>query len=137
MAGAMARRLEAGDGDVILVPVPTTPERLRARGYNQAAELARNLSPLTGFPVVEALVRRGGGPSQVALHPSQRRSNVRDAFGERREARIRDRRVVLVDDVLTTGATALAAAGVLHRGGAAGISLLAFARTIPGPAGPS
>lgn len=139
MARAMARRLDPRGGEAVLVPVPTTPARLRTRGYNQASELARNLSLLSRLPVVDALERRGGGPSQVALHPSQRRSNVRDAFGvPGGEVGIRGRHVILVDDVLTTGATGLAAAGALHGGGVAGVSLLAFARAVPGsgPAAP-
>lgn len=141
MARAMAPRLDPRGGEAVLVPVPTTAARLRTRGYNQASELAGELSHLSRLPVVEALERRSGVTSQVALHPSQRRSNVRDAFGvPGRGIGIRGRHVILVDDVLTTGATALAAAAVLRRGGVAGVSLLAFARAIPGsgpaPSGP-
>lgn len=137
MARAMHRRLLPDDADAVLVPVPTTAARLRVRGYNQATELAVALSQRTGLHVVEALVRRGGGPSQVALHPSQRRTNVRDAFGAPQgggESGIRGRKVLLVDDVLTTGATAGAAARALWAGGARSIGLLAFARALPGTA---
>lgn len=135
MAACMASRIGPPDQGAVLVPVPTTAARLRTRGYNQAAELAAALSRFTSLPVVEGLVRRGGGPSQVALHPSQRRTNVRGAFGAPGAAlqeQIQGRRILLVDDVLTTGATAREAAVALVAGGALEVTLLAFARALPG-----
>ncbi len=117
----------------VLVPVPTTRSRRRSRGYNQADALARALSRTVGRPRVRALRRRPGGRTQVALHPDQRRANVSNAFSARPKAgdRIRGRPVLLVDDVLTTGATATAAARVLEGAGAEGVVALTFARALP------
>jgi ComF family protein len=139
LAPAMARRMkkirladEAGGGDAKLVPVPTTRRRQRQRGYNQAALIARSFGEQTGLEVVEALARGAGGGSQVSLRPSQRRSNVRGAFAPTAAARaVAGRHVLLVDDVLTTGATACEAAEALERAGAAGVSVVTFARALP------
>lgn len=127
LPGAEGRR-----GDLI-VPVPTTRERVRKRGYNQAERLAAGLGEVLGLPVLEAMVRTRGGTTQVALHPSQRRANVRSAFAVREEvgSRLRGTHVLLVDDVLTTGATAGAAATELARVGASEITLVVYARALP------
>jgi ComF family protein len=119
--------------EIPLVPVPTTPRRLRVRGYNQAERLARALSPRLRLPVLEALARREGGKSQVSLDPVERRANVRSAFHllPDRAGGLRGKEVVLVDDVLTTGATALAVTETLIEGGASGVHLLTFARALP------
>jgi ComF family protein len=116
-----------------LVPVPTTRARLRARGYNQAGALARSLARLTGANVVEALERKDGGGSQVALHRGERRANVQGAFtlGSTSAKELEGTDVVLVDDVLTTGATASEAAGALCEGGVRSVTLLTFARALP------
>ncbi len=104
--------------DWALVPVPVPPARLFARGYNQAAELARALGKLRGLRVVEALCRLGSGQeSQTHLSAQQRQEN---AFAAYRAARAYARgrkslppHVLLVDDVYTTGATARACARAL------------------------
>jgi ComF family protein len=119
---------------VPILPVPTTAQRLRDRGYNQAGVLAEGVARATGGELVDALWRKGGGASQVALHPEERRANVKGAFLLRDSATslIAGRDLVLVDDVLTTGATAGAAAEVLGAGGARSVTLLTFARALPG-----
>lgn len=131
MALAMAARIEDPDPELLLVPVPTTAQRLRKRGYNQAGVLAHTLSRHIGRPCTEALERRGTGPSQVALHPSQRRTNVNHVFHASIDPLVAGRPVLLVDDVITTGATACAAARVLGEAGASRVTLIAFARALP------
>ncbi|MEX1259077.1 MAG: phosphoribosyltransferase family protein [Gemmatimonadota bacterium] len=119
---------------VPIVPVPTTLRRLRDRGYNQAGVLAATVARATGGILLEALSRMEGGESQVALHPDERRANVKGAFllRDSSAAEIRGRDILLVDDVLTTGATAVAAAETLGAGGARSVTLLTFARALPG-----
>jgi predicted amidophosphoribosyltransferase len=131
MAGV---ELPSADGrDRVVVPVPTTPERARVRGYNQAELLAHVVADALDVPLLRALERARAGPTQVALPPSQRRANVKGAFVARDDAvsGMRGTHVLLVDDVLTTGSTAAAAAVELARTGAPEITLVAFARALP------
>ena len=132
MAERMARR--CGLPGRVVVPVPTTPGRTKLRGYNQAALLASAYARAVTAPLIHALVRVREGPSQISLPPDQRRSNVEGAFEVRSRARVdvEGREVTLVDDVLTTGATAGAAAIALERAGASGVLVVTFARALPG-----
>jgi len=119
-----------------LVPVPLHWTRLLARRFNQAAELTRHLSDLSGIanePLVLKRVRRTR--HQVGLTRAQRLDNVTGAFriAEDRKGWIRGKRLVLVDDVLTTGATLEACCRVLRRAGAARIDVLTAARVVEGP----
>ena len=120
-------------GRYLIAPIPTTRRRARTRGYNQAALLAEAIADRVGMPLVEALERRQGGSTQVGLHPAERRANVRRAFTVRAEARatLKGARVLLVDDVLTTGSTAMEAARPLVQAGATKVFLSAFARALP------
>lgn len=122
-----------GGGRRVVVPVPTTPARVRRRGYNQAGLLAAAVADEMGIPFVEGLDRTRGGSTQVALHPSQRRANVRGVFAAREKEvpHLHGAHVLLVDDVLTTGATAGAAATELARAGVAEVTLFTFARALP------
>lgn len=120
------------DADAV-VPVPLHRWRLFRRRYNQAALLARHLGRLTGVPVLpDLLVRRRRTPSQGAFSPAGRRRNVAGAFAVRRhdDAAVAGKRVLLVDDVLTTGATVEACARVLRRAGAAGVDVLTLGRVV-------
>ena len=136
MGRAMARTLaplERGPRAPVVVPVPTTPARLRTRGYNQAELLADAVAESLGLTVVGGLRRTRGGATQVALHPSQRRANVRGVFAVREDssARLQGAQVLLVDDVLTTGATAGAAASELVQAGVSHVTLVTYARALP------
>lgn len=133
MGTAMARRVERLAGGTLVVPVPTTERRRRRRGYNQAELLARQVAGELDRPVVDALARRRGGRTQVALHPLQRRANVQGAFAAQPGAapKLEGRPVLLVDDVLTTGATAAAAALALAQAGASAVTLVTYARALP------
>jgi len=118
----------------VLVPMPTTPARLRQRGYNQAERLASALSDRIGVRMEPWLARREKGGSQTGLSRLARSENVQGAFHLALPLAPEDRRnpVLLVDDVLTTGATACAAAGALLEGGFTEVHLLTFARALPG-----
>jgi ComF family protein len=117
--------------DAVLVPVPLHPRRLRERGFNQAALVAAGLARLAGARCEPgAVVRRRETPSQTGLSAAARRANVAGAFVVRRRARVSGRHVVLVDDVLTTGATVRACAQALRQAGAARISVVTVARTL-------
>lgn len=114
-----------------LIPIPLSPERLRERGYNQAEALARALAPRWSIPLWHDTLRRTRHTaSQVRLTPLERTSNVSEAFAvpNHRRAMLRGQHVVLVDDVVTTGATLNAAAQALLEGGARIISCVTFGR---------
>lgn len=136
MVRAGAELLE--DADVI-VPVPLHPSRLFQRRFNQSAELARAVSHLSGVPVApDLLMRTRATPTQVGLSASARRRNVAGAFaltsgsGEK----VMERHVLLIDDVLTTGATVEACARRLGAEGAARVDVLTLARVVPGEDAP-
>ncbi len=112
-----------------VVPMPLHWLRLWRRGFNQSESLARVLSERTGIPVVAgALTRRKSTAAQAGLTGAQRRLNVSGAFAVKRRHLIENRRVLLVDDVLTTGATAASCAAALRRAGAREVSVLTLAR---------
>lgn len=119
----------------VLVPIPLHPRRLAWRRFNQSVLLADAVSSTCGVPVdVEALVRVKPTPPQVGMTKSQRALNVEGAFKVKPEQAIGvdGRAVVLVDDVLTSGATVNAASRALLRGGARRVDVLVFARVVPG-----
>jgi ComF family protein len=121
------------DADAI-VPVPLHRWRLIGRKFNQAAILAREVSRATGVPAdMLALQRVKATPSQVGLTEAERRRNLTGAFrvSARARARIEGRRLLLLDDVITTGSTAGACARALRRAGAARVDVLALALVTP------
>jgi len=126
MACAMAKACDMMDVDVIC-HVPLHDKRRKARGFDQAEELAKQLSRLTGKPFVNALKRGRNTPTQTKLSAAERRENVRGAFESICPV---SGRIVLVDDVLTTGATAAECAGVLLKSGAQSVVILTFARAL-------
>lgn len=117
-----------------VIPVPLSRVRLRARGYNQAEMLSRVVAETAGWRhAADCLERSRATDSQTALHPAERRANVAGAFRVRsgRERELRREHVLLVDDVWTTGATALSCAAALTVAGARAVSVLTFARALP------
>ncbi|MFG1477625.1 ComF family protein [Xanthobacter sp. V4C-4] len=132
---ALAGRELIADADLI-VPVPLHAVRLWRRRFNQAALLARHLAPTDGPPVrADLLRRRRATSSQTRLGRQARRANVADAFAPCGDAAsvLPGQRVLLVDDVYTTGATLDACARVLRRAGAAHVDALTFARVVDFP----
>ena len=118
------------DADAV-VPVPLHRWRLFRRRYNQAAEIARPLAARHGLAYLpDALRRRGAGDSQAGKSASGRRRNVQGAFevAVSLRAQVEGRRLLLVDDVMTTGATAEACARALLRAGAAAVDVAVIAR---------
>lgn len=127
MGGLMKRPLADLDAEAVLIPVPLHRWRLWGRGFNQSVLIARAL----GRPLDPDLLRRTRAtPKLKGLNPSQRRKTVEHAFALRLGAEVKDRSFILIDDVMTTGATAEACARVLRRGGARRVELLAFARVL-------
>lgn len=111
-----------------ILPVSLHPSRLRRRGFNQAVVLAREVAEGSGTPMdLECLVRRKGGRPQVGLRPKERRRNIRGCFAVTSSKNVRGRKVLLVDDILTTGATAKECARVLKKAGAKEVRLLTLA----------
>jgi ComF family protein len=134
-------RLMAGAGhelwgdDALLVPVPLHPGRQRERRYNQSGELAAAIGRLTGVAVDPHLVRRVKRTrQQVGLSADGRARNVAGAFAVHPDllARLNGRRVVLVDDVYTTGSTVRAVTRTLIKGGAGEVDVVSFARVVIG-----
>ncbi len=115
----------------VLVPVPLHAKRLRERGYNQAHLLARELSKLSGLPVVDGcLTRKIESPPQARAETvAERRANVANAFSCRHQ-RLKDKPVLLIDDVATSGATLDACARAVKAGGASSVWGLVLAREI-------
>ena len=137
-AGAFGRWLarvgvDLLDARAILAPVPLHRWRLWRRRYNQAALLARAAADCAGRPVVaDLLQRRRATPSQAGLSPAQRRRNVAGAFRVRRRhaGLVRGAHVVLIDDVMTTGATLSSCARALRRAGAERVDAITLARVV-------
>ncbi|MGD1880105.1 MAG: ComF family protein [Kiloniellaceae bacterium] len=120
-------------GAEVIAPVPLHWRRLFARRFNQAALLAQALGSRSGLPVVpDLLVRRRATPSQGHLSRAERQRNVAGAFAvnPRRAAALQGRRLLLVDDVMTTGATVSACARAALKGGAAAVDVLVLARAL-------
>jgi ComF family protein len=112
----------------VIVPMPLHWMRRWQRGFNQSELLARDLQRRTGIPWVRAIKRKRATPAQAGLTRAERRDNVAGAFEVRKQAAIRGKHVLLVDDVITTGATASACASILKRAGARRVSVLTLAR---------
>jgi ComF family protein len=115
-----------------VIPVPLHPSRLRERGYNQAELIGRPLARLLGIPFrAYLLVRTRPRPDKVRLTRRERWETVRGAYAMHPGAEVDKLRVLLVDDVLTTGATLDACSRALHRAGAVRVAGLTVARALP------
>lgn len=124
----LAKRIDADRHD-LLIPLPLHPSRLRERGFNQSAEIARNIGKRLGLPVDRSsLIRNRATPPQAELPLAKRQGNVRGAFECRSD--LGGRRILLVDDVMTSGSTANECARVLALHGAAEVTVAVAARAL-------
>jgi len=112
----------------VVVPMPLHWRRRWSRGFNQSQLLAREIGRLWNVPVRNLVRRRRATAPQAGLSAAQRSQNVRGAFQAFKPAGLQGMSVLLIDDVLTTGATAAACARAMKRAGASHVSLLALAR---------
>lgn len=134
MARFMARHLDA-EGEPLLVPVPLHRWRIWRRGYNQSALVATALAGQAGLATSLDLIRRvRATPPLKAMSPKARRDALRGAFRVEpdRKAEAKGRRIILIDDVYTSGATANGCARALKRAGAARVDVLCWARVVRG-----
>ena len=119
MGRMMAEELKATsffDGIDLIVPIPLSRKKERQRGYNQSDWIAWGISEATGIPTdTTSVVRTKSNPSQTTLDHRQRRENVRDIFAVRHPGNLEGRHILLVDDVITTGATMLSCAETIAR----------------------
>ncbi len=148
LAGMMARAMPRDERFDAITAVPLHWRKLWSRGFNQSALLARALARRSGIPFVQTLRRTRFTAAQAGLSNTSRRKNVTAAFRARRSpgvpGKLAGRRILLIDDVMTTGATAAACAYALKRAGAERVALLTIARvdrrasgvrlTVPGSA---
>ena len=128
MAGLMSDGVDA-DGVDLVMPVPLHRSRMRARGYNQAEELAKHMARLAGLPLERRAVRRvrATAPLVKTMHREERAEIMRGAFAADAH-RVAGRRILLIDDVVTTGATLDACAQALRSSGAIEVRCLTWAR---------
>ena len=129
----MATEIQASgffDGIDLLVPIPLAPRRERQRGYNQSRQIAVGVSEISGLPIGDCAVRRTVFKgSQTELSRWDRQDNVEDVFRLRDADSLRGRHVLLIDDIVTTGATITACARELLKAGNVRISILSFGYT--------
>jgi len=130
LAEALSDGLGAAlEGFDAIVPVPLHWRRRLGRGYNQAERIAHPLALRLGLPLLSVLRRSRSTPPQTSLGKADRLANLRRAFWVPHPRRVSQLRLLLVDDVSTTGATLDAAAAALRRAGASGVTALVAART--------
>jgi ComF family protein len=131
IASVMAEELQETDffaGMDMIIPVPLHPKRQRSRGYNQCDYICKGLSQHTGRPVLEGVAERVvNNPTQTHLDPAQRKDNVKDIFRLVNPARIENKHVLLVDDVITTGSTLLSFAEEIAKAKDVSISIFSLA----------
>ena len=131
MGRMMAEELKATsffDGIDLIVPIPLSRKKKRQRGYNQSDWIAWGISEATGIPTdTTSVVRTKSNPSQTTLDHRQRRENVRDIFAVRHPENLESHHILLVDDVITPGATMLSCAETIARACRVRFSVLSLA----------
>lgn len=131
LGGLLIKALPAGLVGDLVMPVPLHQNRLRSREFNQSLLLADRVATHLRLPLdYRSLVRARDTAPQTTLPRTARLDNMRRAFAVSRPTRVAGKQILLVDDVLTTGTTANACAKVLRQAGAAGVTVLALARSV-------
>jgi ComF family protein len=128
LAAYLERAIPVDEHFDAVIPVPLYWRRQWSRGFNQAELLARHVAQHRGVPLWNALRRKRATATQAGLANAGRRLNVAGAFVVKGNPQLAGKKILLIDDVMTTGATASACAVALKRGGARSISLLTLAR---------
>lgn len=132
LIGLVERKIAASSSRFdCIVPLPVTEKRLKERGFNQSFILGEEISKISGKPVLHsALKKTKETKDQYSLSKDARKRNVKNAFSLSGDAKIKEKRVLLVDDLYTTGHTAREATRILLRGKAGGVVFFALARTL-------
>lgn len=118
------------DGIDAITAIPITPERQRSRGYNQSDYIAKGISEISGIPVIKGCVTRNTfDKSQTLMNRWQRNANVKDAFTLKSGDKLTGRHILVVDDIVTTGATVTACADEIKRCGDVKISVISIGFT--------
>ena len=112
--------------------IPLSKNKLKIRGFNQAELLAKEISKITKIPLLPTLEKIVDTPSQTTKNYLERQENIKDSFIVKEESlpQIKDKNLLIIDDVCTTGATLLEASHVLHQSGATTLSALTLAKVI-------
>lgn len=123
-------RTDFFNGIDFIIPVPLSRQKERKRGYNQCLWLARGIAEITGIPIhTDSVSRIISNPSQTTLSHSERRTNVANIFKVEHPENIENRHILLVDDVITTGATLLSCAEAISQCRNVNISILTLAQS--------
>ena len=113
----------------IIIPVPIHRKRMKKRGYNQSELIARNIGRSIGLELVaDALTKEKNNIAQSTLNREDRQNNVRDVYGIKNIEKIKNKRVVLVDDIYTTGSTVNECSRILKNAGANKVAVLVIAK---------
>jgi ComF family protein len=119
--------------DFVLIPIPLEKRRLKWRGFNQAQELAKHLSEFLDIPLVcDVLIKKQKTLPQVRLSDKERRKNISGSFSCKNQKKILEKKILLIDDIYTTGSTMKESAKVLKKSGAKKIIGITIARALPG-----
>lgn len=115
----------------LLLPVPIHPKRFAKRGYNQSSQLAKQTSLLTGIPYINAFIKNKETPQQASLDKKSREKTLKDNFSIKKRflPLIKDKHLVIIDDVVTTGATSSELARMLKKAHAKRVDVWCIART--------
>lgn len=114
----------------MIIPVPLSRKREKSRGYNQSAEIAKGISDITGLPIMESLITRTSfKQSQTHMHRWQRNENVENSFSLASDVCLDGKHILIVDDIVTTGATITACAGEIQKRWKVKISVMSLGFT--------